>query len=306
MSKYLNAFPGNRIAEEIENLAQQRATTRTNRRKFLAGIGTAGAAAGTLALTGGLAGCSSGGQATITPPPTTPPGGGGGTGTGPSVVDVLNFALNLEYLEASFYSYITSGNGLPTADMGAAPGTVTGGAAVTLSNPVVASAAMQLATDEREHVEFLRSTITAVGGTPVDMPNIDLGGGGVVNDSKSFLLAARQLESVGVSAYIGGAQYLVSNANDVLYAAQILDTEAQHSGLIRELCIASGLTSMPLDTLDHPPSPMQVFDTDPATGFNPVRTTSQVLQIVYGAPGQTGKTSGGFFPNGLNGNIKST
>ncbi len=304
MSKYLNAFSGNRIAEEIDTLVQQRAAVNTNRRKFLAGIGTAGAAAGTFALAGGLAGCSDGGQVPL-PPPTTGGGGGGGA-TGPSVVDVLNFALNLEYLEASFYSFVATGNGLSAADMGTAPGTVSGGAKVTFGNSLIATAAAQLAADEVAHVEFLRSTITAVGGTPVDMPNINLGAGGPVVDDKSFLLAARQLEDTGVSAYIGGAQYLVSNANAVLYAAQILDTEAQHSGFIRQLCIASGLQSPPLDAMDHPPTISQIFNTDPTTGFNPSRTTSQVLQIVYASAGQTGASAGGFFPNGLNGTIKTT
>ena len=299
MSTYLNAFPGNRLAEEIDNLVQQRAAARTNRRKFLAGIGTAGAAAGTLALTAGLAGCSGGGQASITPPT-------GGGSTSPSVVDVLNFALNLEYLEASFYSFVTTGSGLPAADTGTSPGTVSGGAAVTFTNPIIGSAAVQLATDEREHVEFLRSTITAVGGTPVDMPNLNLAPTAPVTDDRTFLAAARQLEDTGVSAYIGGAQFLVSNANAVLYAAQILDTEAQHSGFIRELCIASGITSAALDSMDRPPTIAQIFNTDPMTGFSPVRTTSQVLQIVYAAPGQTGISSGGFFPNGMNGTIKTT
>jgi hypothetical protein len=37
-----------------------------------------------------------------------------------------------------------------------------------------------------------------------------------------------------------------------------------------------------------------------------MRNTSQILQIVYGAPGQTGVSKGGFFPNGLNGNITTS
>ena len=246
----------------------------------------AGAVAGASALTG----CSSDGpiaNATVTP----------------SVVDVLNFALNLEYLESSFYLYVTTGAGLSATDMGPNPGTVSGGAQVAFVNPMVRSAAMQLATDEQDHVEFLRSTIAAVGGTPVSMPTLNLAAGGTVNSDATFLAAARQLETTGVSAYIGGAQYLVTSATALTYAAQILDTEAQHEGFLRELCIGLGVTSPAVDSMDQPPTLSKIFNTSATTGLNPVRTTSQVLQIVYGAAGAIGASKGGFFPNGLNGDI---
>ncbi len=190
--------------------------------------------------------------------------------------------------------------------MGSNPGTVMGGAKVTFLNSVNASAATQLATDEREHVEFLRATITSVGGTPVSMPNINLAAVGTVNSDATFLAAARQLEAVGVSAYIGGSASLVSNPTALLYAAQILHTEAQHAGFIRELCIMQGVSSPAVDSQDQPPVAGQIFNTGSTTGLNPVRTTSQVLQIVYGAVGKTGVSSGGFFPNGLNGAITTS
>ncbi len=276
----------NAIADEFDRLVHQRAAGRLKRRSFLAGLGAAGAVAGASALTG----CSSDGpiaNATVTP----------------SVVDVLNFALNLEYLESSFYLYVTTGAGLSATDMGPNPGTVSGGAQVAFVNPMVRSAAMQLATDEQDHVEFLRSTIAAVGGTPVSMPTLNLAAGGTVNSDATFLAAARQLETTGVSAYIGGAQYLVTSATALTYAAQILDTEAQHEGFLRELCIGLGVTSPAVDSMDQPPTLSKIFNTSATTGLNPVRTTSQVLQIVYGAAGAIGVSKGGFFPNGLNGAI---
>ena len=261
-----------------------------DRRKVLAGMGAAGVVAGTGLLTGGLAGCSDGGALK-------------NPASNPSVVDVLNFALNLEYLEASFYLYVTTGSGLSSTDMGSGAGTVSGGAQVSFTNPMVASLASQLASDELKHVEFLRATIAAVGGTPVSMPSLNLAAMGAVTDDTSFLAAARQLEAVGVSAYIGGAQFLVSSTAALTYAAQILDTEAQHDGFLREICIALGVASPAVDAQDQPPTIGKIFDTGATTGLNPVRTTSQVLQIVYAAPGSTGVSAGGFFPNGLNGNI---
>ncbi len=260
-----------------------------NRRGFLASLGAVGALAGTAALTG----CSDAGPLQ-------------NTSSTPSVLDVLNFALNLEYLEASFYSYIATGNGLNSSNTGTSPGTVTGGAKVTFSNPMVASVAAQLANDESLHVAFLRSTITSLGGTPVDLPALNLGAMGAVTSDATFLTAARQLETVGVSAYGGGAQYLVSNTTAVLYAAQILDTESQHESFLRQLCIALNVTSPAVDSADYPPTGSQIFNTSPTTGLYTIRTTSQVLGIVYGAAGQTGISKGGFFPNGLNGTIVSS
>ena len=290
MSSFINDFPGNTLAAQAASLAESRAAARLSRRNIIAALG-AGAAVGAVALTG----CSSGTPLVTAPVTTTP-----------SVVDVLNFALNLEYLEASFYLYVTTGSGLSTTNMGTSPGTVSGGMQVGFTNAIVASAAAQLATDEREHVEFLRSTITTVGGTPVSMPTLNLAAGGAVTSDATFLAAARQLEATGISAYIGGAQYLVSNTTAVLYAAQILDTESQHEGFLRQLCLALSVTSPAVDSLDMPPTATQIFNTGAMTGFNPVRTTSQVLQIVYAAAGQTGVSKGGFFPNGLNGTITTS
>ena len=281
-------------ASAVSRLAVERGVALKDRRRFLAGLGAgAGAAAGATALLGGLTGCSDDGPIVL---PTV----------SPSALDVLNFALNLEYLEASFYLYVTTGSGLATADMGTSPGTVSGGAKVTFTNPIVASAAAQLATDEREHVEFLRATITSAGGTPVSMPTINLAAAGTVNSDATFLAAARQLEGVGVSAYIGGAQYLATSPAALTYAARILHAEAQHAGFLRELCITLGITSPPVDAQDQTPNMSQIFNTSKTTGLSPLRTTSQVLQIVYGSVGTTGVSRGGFFPNGVNGAITTS
>lgn len=273
-------------SSQLSHMVDQHAATLKGRRSFLTNLGFAGAAIGAGAMTG----CSNDGP--IASSVVTP-----------TVADVLNFALNLEYLEATFYLYVTTGAGLPAADMGTSPGAVTGGAKVTFTNPVVASLANQLATHERQHVEFLRASISAIGGTPVDMPAINLAAGGTVNSDATFLAAARQLETVGVSAYAGGAQYLTSSVVALNYAAQILDTEAQHAGFTRELCIVNNVTSPAVDSQDQPPTLSKIFNTSATTGLNPVRTTSQVLQIVYGAVGTLGVSKGGFFPNGLNGTI---
>ncbi|WP_434316031.1 ferritin-like domain-containing protein [Leifsonia sp. P73] len=85
---------------------------------------------------------------------------------------ILNFALNLEYLEAEFYLR-ASGMTLPD-DMTTGTGTrgeVTGGRPVEFKNPVIRKFAAEIASDEREHVAFLRN---ALGGAAVSRPAISL------------------------------------------------------------------------------------------------------------------------------------
>jgi hypothetical protein len=298
------------LVQEAEQFYQDRTSARLDRRKLITNLSLAAGAAGVL----GLAGCSQDGAVPVSVPSSN---------LQPTVLDILNFALNLEYFEASFYSYIVTGSGLSAADMGTGAGTVTGGAKVTFTNSYVQNIAENLMQEEVEHVELLRATISSApfNGTPVSMPNLNLAplpALAVTNDA-TFLAVARAIEGVGVSAYAGGAQYLVSSIPALTYAAQILDTEAQHEGALRQACIyypgitgTSPITSPAVDALDMPPTLAQLFNTSNTTGLAPVRTISQVLGIVYGGPNASvttptpGITKGGFFPNGFNGNIYST
>lgn len=217
-----------------------------SRRKFLAG---AGASAGTIAALN-LAGC--GGTATMT---STPP-----TQTFTDA-DILNFALNLEYLEAQFYLYAATGSGLASYDItagSASPyqvtGTVTKGEAAAV--PGLTSAQQQIlneiAFEEQAHVRFLRS---ALGSAAIPMPNIDLSffgplavaanittaatGAGSFNPFSSFdyfLVGAFIFEDVGVTAYSGAAP-LISPAGVaagyLTAAAGIMAVEAYHAGYVR-------------------------------------------------------------------------
>ena len=292
------------LSGELQRLTRQRSATLLNRRHLIAGLGAAGAVAGAAALTG----CNDSGTLSPTPaptppttPPTTPPP------ATPSVVDVLNFALNLEYLEASFYAYVTTGSGLNTGITGASPGAVSGGAQVQFTNGVIGAYAKELAMHEAAHVTYLRNTITSLMGTPIDIPALNLAAMGSVTSDSTFVIAARQLETVGVSAYEGSIAALVSNLSVLTAAAQIHDVESEHESVLRQFCIQFGYTSPAVDSSDIPPTATAVFNTSSTTGlYSAPRTTSQVLGIVYGKAGQTGIASGGFFPNGLNGNIKTS
>jgi hypothetical protein len=181
--------------------------------------------------------------------------------------DILNFALNLEYLEAQFYSYAANGVGLPASLLGGTgtPGAVTGGRQVTFTDPVVAQYAREIAADEAAHVQFLR---TALGTSAVAMPAIDLGftansafsraaqAAGLATagnafdayaSDENFLLAAFIFEDVGVTAYKGASPLISSNAY-LDAAAGILAAEAFHAGLIRSTLYAKGIATPSLRT----------------------------------------------------------
>lgn len=213
--------------------------------------------------------------------------------------EILNFALNLEYLEAEFYLMATYGTTLVKSGILKSwdeSGPTTGGNKVpNFSTADVAYIATALRTDEVAHVLFLRS---ALGSAAVKKPAIDLSALGYGFASvHSFLELSRQFEDVGVSAYLGAAPY-VTNKTYLSAAGAILGTEAQHSGAIRHLCIMNGVSSPAVDSLDVPPTASHPFDVN-SNAMSIPRTFAQVLNIVY----HGGNCSGGFYPDGMNGSI---
>jgi ferritin-like protein len=127
-------------------------------------------------------------------------------------VEILNFALTLEYLEAAFYT-----QGLKQV------GGLSGDAK---------SLATEIRDNETEHVAALMKTIKDLGGTPVKAPGVDFGD--AFSSQKAFLKLAQTFEDTGVSAYNGAAPMIEST--DVLAAAgSIVQIEARHAAAIRLL-----------------------------------------------------------------------
>ena len=239
---------------------------------------------------------------------------------------ILNFALNLEYLEAEFYIRAATGVGLSSADTGPGGGTVTGGSMVPFTpGGAVQQYAMEIAQDELNHVRFLRA---GLGSAAVPEPNIDLvnsfaalgsligvPGFNPFTSETNFLLGSYIFEDVGVTAYHGAAA-LISNKQILTAAAGILAVEAYHAAEIRTLLYAAGTTAQNLTTsISNVRASLSGASDDQGVVINgkanivPTdanslafsRTTRQVLNIVYGAQNAT---SGLFFPSGMNGAIK--
>ncbi|SDE82358.1 ferritin-like domain-containing protein [Terriglobus roseus] len=283
-----------------------------SRRKFLAGAGMAVTALA-------AAGCGGNNNSSTTTPPTTPP-------TTPAVTDtdILNFALNLEYLEAEFYLRAATGSGLSSTDAGSSAGAVTGGSMVAFKTPAIQQYANEIANHELAHVRFLRK---ALGSAAVNRPAIDLtasfnaaasaaGIGSTFNpfqDENSFLLGAFVFEDVGVTAYHGAASLLTSTTN-LAAAAGILATEAYHAGTIRTLIAQLGdpylTTANKISMLRATAGGGAETTLDGshivAADSNSIsydRTTDQVLHIVYLSAAAGVVSKGGFYPNGMNGTI---
>lgn len=301
-----------------------------DRRRFLRAAGLTGAGVAGLGVLGsGVASASEGGLLDGL-------GLGGGSESDAEISDaaVLNFALNLEYLEAEFYLRAVTGEGLKDSQIDGTGelGQVTGGRKVTFETKLGKQYAREIAADENAHVDFLRS---ALGEAKVARPAIDLQeaftaaaqAAGVIGpgqtfdpfaDENSFLLGAFIFEDVGVTAY-KGASPLIANKTFLEAAAGILAVEAYHSGLVRTVLLANGAEeavgkiSDARDSLDGPDDLDQgITDEEGAANIVPAdenaiafsRTPGQVLNITYLNPAAV--TSGGFFPAGVNGEVNTS
>ncbi|MBJ6122853.1 ferritin-like domain-containing protein [Sphingomonas mollis] len=340
----------------LDVIEEANAKRRLERRRFMRMAGGAAVAAGGLSM---LAACNDDDDDPVVTPTPTPT-----ATTGVSEVDVLNFALQLEYLEANFYSYAAFGTPISstlTAGVGTQgsvvlpSGTATAGRPrqVQFTDPVVAQYAREIAYDEIAHVTYLRNAIGATAAAA--QPAINISGdatgsftvaaraSGVVASTatfdpyasdEAFLLGAFIFEDVGVTAYMGGVQ-LLSTPALIEAAAGIHAAEAYHAGLIRTVLYRKGLSNQSLitatgqisaarDTLDGTANTgllnqgssrdqgivgatnaiSNIVPTD-ANGIAFVRSPSQVLNIVY-LNGAAGTSSGGFFPAGINGAVRTT
>ena len=155
-------------------------------------------------------------------------------------VEILNYALTLEYLEAAFYDEALSKGNLKGA---------------------VLNFAQVVAQHEAEHVTALQG---ALGSAAVKKPSFDFKG--TTDSQKTFLSTSKTLEDTGVSAYQGQADKIDSSAI-LATAGSILAVEARHASWVRNL-IGDGKELKPAPDVFNPALSMkEVLAAVGDTGF---------------------------------------
>ncbi|HSU93093.1 MAG TPA: ferritin-like domain-containing protein [Gemmatimonadaceae bacterium] len=148
------------------------------------------------------------------------------------IIDVLNFALTLEYLESSFYNAGVGTSGLiPGSDL---------------------AIFQQIQKHENAHVAFL---LAVLGSAAVAKPTFDFTAGGMFPDVFSnyatFQAVSQAFEDTGVRAYKGQAPNLMSQPDILTAALQIHSVEARHAAEVRRL---RGLEGWIIGTMGNLPA----------------------------------------------------
>jgi hypothetical protein len=155
-------------------------------------------------------------------------------------VEILNFALLLEYLESEFYVQAVANNAL---------------------QPRVLEFARTVRDHELAHVEFLSK---ALGSKAIGKPTFDFGD--TVKDNWKFLATATVLEDTGVTAYDGQGTRLTKAT--LAAAATIVSVEARHAAWVRQIMYgAAGYGNAPYEY----PAP---------SALQPYKTKEQVTEAV--------------------------
>lgn len=183
-------------------------------------------------------------------------------------LDLLNFALNLKYLEANYYAFVTTGSAIASnftsgVTTAGAAGAATGGRRLTFTDSLVSRFAVEIAADKLAHVALLRS---ALGAATVAQPAIDLTvsantgfsvfarAAGLINEGATFdpyasddlfLLGAFMFEDLVVSA-LKGITPLITNLIYLDLVAAMLGTSAYHASTIRTTLYRRGQTTASL------------------------------------------------------------
>ncbi len=177
-------------------------------------------------------------------------------------IDILNYALTLEYLEAAFYR--------EAVDKGAL-------------NGKYAQFAKVVAEHEAAHVDALKK---ALGSQAVSKPKFDFQG--TTGSQSTFGTTSKLLEDTGVKAYQGQATNIKAGA--VLSAAgSILPIEARHAAWIASILSNGGNSPSPAPDAFNPSADMStVLAAVKQTGFISSESGSSSASPSTGTPSVTG------------------
>lgn len=155
------------------------------------------------------------------------------TSNNTAVLEILNYALLLEYLEAEFYTMALAAS------------------SITFPTEASKNAITKIKNDEVAHVNFLKDTITQVGGAsavlvkPTFKFTDNATFGNVFVNYATFLTVAQAFEDTGVRAYKGRAKELVKGGAYLTAALNIHSVEARHAAHIRLMRKNAGATQKP-------------------------------------------------------------
>ena len=167
-----------------------------------------------------------------------------------SEVDILNFALTLEHLEAAYYNEFLSEYSEGEIENADAIGAKFADPKLRYSNW---QELVRIRDHEEAHVEALTKTINDLGGTPVEAAEYEF----PYDSLEGFVKFSNRVEAVGTSAYAGAAPFLSTDAV-VEAGLSIHSVEARHTSYFGSLLPKS---SMP-------------------NAFDPARSMDQVVGIV--------------------------
>lgn len=244
-----------------------------------------------------------------------------------SDADILNFALNLEYLETEYYLRGLTGSGLTASETSGVGtvGTITGGRQVNFTDTAVQQALAEITADERGHTNFIRG---ALGAQAIARPSINytdafnalgvaagIGPFDPFASQANFVLGGLLFCETGQTAYKGSARF-VQNKSILDAAAGLQGVEAYQSGILKLLTYQAGAQAIAnynaavavKNQLGGGFGDQAIVVNGSAnlvpTDGNSIafgRTPAQVLGIVY----EGGAANNyGFFPNRVNGSIR--
>jgi rubrerythrin len=203
----------------------------TSRKRFLTMVGGAGAA-GALSIL--IAACGGDDDDKSTSSSTTPNTNSMDKSGTKGDLEIVNYALTLEYLEADFYAQVIESG--------------------EVTDKKIAELAKSILKNEEEHVEALKATVEQLGGTPAPKPKTKFGDV-IAGGPQMILETAAAVENLGAAAYLGQAGRIKDK--EILAAAlAIHSVEARHAAALNTLV---GQTIVPDGAFAKPASMAEVL-----------------------------------------------
>ena len=195
----------------------------TSRKRFLKAMGGGGAAAALGILIAACGGDDDKASSSASKP--APTGGDMSDSDMKGDLEIVNYALTLEYLEAQFYADVIASG--------------------VITDKALGAVAVQFGESEQQHVDALIATVKKLGGTPAEKPKASFQS--VIDGGPQMVLeTAATVENLGAAAYLGEAGN-IKNKEVLAAALAIHSVEARHAAALNAVIKAGFKGSGPLN-----------------------------------------------------------